>query len=311
MTRRVAQIYGLSGQLPFLNVDVDKDNRLFLDPSAIRNGKGKYASRADRKLRDFFGEVLTCARSSDPKALAKGERLLQSMHEPNENRLGYTKRGSKGHAFADEMGSLLWTAIRENRTLHSGTSAGLSIQFAVLSSLERVPLFIDRVDRDMISDLATRVTFDVLADFTADMMTRYPSLANGATTESHDVWNMKASDLIATDITLPCVDGKQLLLIPKGWVYWRTVMFADQFYNRYATQVIQDEQTTYDSEGKPDKPSKKGIKDKNRDKKRTNAMQASKYAEQHDRDLAAEYEAAIDADFEPLTDEEIERHLGK
>ena len=118
--RPVTKIYGIAGPVPFIDVDVDSDNELFLDPNAIRNGTGMYARRAHRQLLDFFGEVLTCARSSDPRAQAKGERLLQSMHEPNETRFGYTERGSHGHGFAEEMGSRLWSEICSNRTLHSG-----------------------------------------------------------------------------------------------------------------------------------------------------------------------------------------------
>jgi hypothetical protein len=306
---RVTQHYGIKGPVPFLNVDVNTDNELFLDPNAIRIGKGTYAKRSHAQLLDFFGEILTCARSTSPAALAKGERLLQSMHEPNETRLGYSQGGAHGHAFADEMGSRLWEEIRANRTLKSGTGANYSIQTAVMSRLERVPLFIKRIDRDMISDLATRVVFNVLADFTADMMIQYPSLANGATTKSHKVWDSSASDLMDADLTLPTVSGKQLLLVPKEWVYWRLVMDPDAFYNRYATQVIQDEQTTYTSNGKANKPTKDSIKKQNRDLKGTNVRQAVKYAEQHDRDLAGEYELELDQTFQPMSDEETESRL--
>lgn len=309
--RPVTQVYALTKPVPFLNVDVDNDNRLFLDPSAVRRGrvlKDKYAVRADAQLIDFFTEILTCARSKDPAALAKGERLLQSMHEPNETRLGYSTKGSRGHAFAKEMGSRLWKEIRANRTVSTGLGSSLSIQKALLSRLERLPLFIERVDRDMISDMATRVVFNVLADFTNDMMVQYPSLANGSTTTEHLIWDSKSADLVPVNLTLPSVNGKQLLLVPTPWVYWRLVMAPRPFYNRYATQVIQDEQTTY-QDGKKKKPSKEGIKKKNKSVKGTNIREAVRYAEVHDRDLAGEYEAEIDSEFEPMTQADADKRL--
>ena len=309
MTRSVTQVYGITQPVPFLDVNVDSDNQLFLDPNAIRNGGDTYSRRGHDQLVDFFSEVLMCARSNNATLRAKGERLLQSMHEPNETRLGYTRHGSKGHGFAEGMGTRLWSEIRANPTLHSGTGTGMSIQAAVLLRLERVPLFIKRVDRDMISDLTTRITFNVLADFTTHMMSTYPTLANGAVTRTHDVWDNSISDLTSAPITLPAVDGKQLLLVPTYWVFWRLVMDPESFYNRYATQVIQDEQTIYGSDGKPSKPTKASIKNQNPDHKGTNVRQATKYAREQDRDLAGEYEAEIDELFEPMDVDEIQRRL--
>ena len=86
-------------------------------------------------------------------------------------------------------------------------------------------------------------------------------------------------------------------------------MDPDQFYNRFATKTIQDEQTTYTSDGKANKPSKKQIKKQNKVVKETNARQAIKYAEEHDRSLVSEFEREIDALHEPLTKEEIDRRL--
>ena len=310
---RVTDHFKIAGDVPFLNVHVDRDNRLFIDPSAIRTGTSAHARRADGLLVNFFAEVLTCARSTDALAQRKGLRLLQSLHEPNETRLGYSEGYSRGHAFADEMGGRLWEEIRINRTLMSTVKSGASVsmQQTVMSRLEDVPLFIKRVDRDMISDLTTRVIFEALADFTADMVKKYPALAVDAATVEHPVWNPGAADFVDKQLTLPSVKGKQLLLVPKAWVYWRLVMDPIAFYNRYATSTIQDEQTTFLSNGRRNAPSKKGIKSKNRDRKGTNIRQAVKYAEQHGRDLVGEYRSEIDETFEPLTAEELDQRIGE
>ena len=38
---RISGHYRLSGELPFVDLHVDRDNKLFLDPSAIRNSIGE------------------------------------------------------------------------------------------------------------------------------------------------------------------------------------------------------------------------------------------------------------------------------
>ncbi|WP_344200177.1 hypothetical protein [Aeromicrobium alkaliterrae] len=304
--------FNLSLPVPFVNVDVAKDNRLFLDPSAIRvagrNGD-RYAQRAHQQLVDFFTEIITCARSSKPADQRRGLSMLQRLHEPNETRLGYSINGSRGHAFADEMGERLWETIRTNRTLMSGTGPTLNVQTAVLSRLEHLPLFIDRIDRDMISDMATRIVFDVLRDFTFDMIAAYPSIGASMATDTYPIWDAVSGDLVEKSLDLPVAQGKPLLLVPTNWIFWRTVMDPDQFYNRYATRTIQDEQTTYASDGKASKPSKELIKKNNKAVKETNVRQATKYADQHDRNLVLEYEQEIDANHEPMTLDEIDRKL--
>ncbi|MBU2694347.1 hypothetical protein [Pimelobacter sp. 30-1] len=263
---------------------------------------------------DFFEEVLTCARSQNQAQRQKGRNLLQQMHEPNETCLGYSDGPPQGKGFGEGLGAELWDQIVLNRTLQTSTGSTTSIRTAVLSRLERVPLFVKKVDRDLISDLATRVTFNVLADFTGEMMDRYPSLAASASSELYPTWDSRTATMVDVPLNLPTFTSaggeiKHLLLVPKDWIFWRLVMDPTAFYHRYATQTIQEEQTTWTSDGRANKPTKKSIEKQNKDKKVTNAQQANKYARDHDRDLAAEYEAYIDSSFSPLSDLEIDARL--
>lgn len=102
----MTQHYGIHGHVPFVDVHVDCDNRLFLDPSAIRNNvSDPLAQRAQRSLLTFFGEVLRCQRSSLPSERTKGLALLRRLHEPNETRLGMSAVGVAGHGFGDGLGA--------------------------------------------------------------------------------------------------------------------------------------------------------------------------------------------------------------
>ncbi len=307
----VSQHFHLSaGRFEFLNVHVERDNRLFIDPSAIRRGKDKYSRRADALLLGFFTEVLRCARSMSPADQAKGLGLLQSLHEPNETRLGYSTRGTRGHAFSDGMGSELWGAIVVNRAVHSSVlGASATIQVTVMTRLEDVPLFIKGVDRDLISDLTTRIVFTVLAEFTSDMMVKYPNIVPAGALHSRDVWHEGTKTLVPQPFSLPGTHRSgALLLVPEWWVDRRLIMNAYSFYNRYATQAIQDANASRERGGKIKRQSKKSIKAANRDVKRTNTSEAV-HAAEGGLDLVGEYRTWTDTHVPLISEEDIARSL--
>ncbi|KQY75817.1 hypothetical protein ASD13_06105 [Microbacterium sp. Root1433D1] len=292
---RVTKTFGLSGVVPFVDVHVHRDNLLFLDPSAIRNGGGKYAVAANKALIAFFTEVLRLRLSSVAADHVAGQEMLEHLHEPNETRLGMSVKSKYGRAFGHEESQDLWKLLENSR----------EARIAVLTRLEQLRLFADGVGYDLISDATTRIVFHVLADFTTDMMSRYPSLAAGASTDEYDVFDPATLRWTKQRLTLPVADGRALLLVPKEWVYWRLLMDVSPFYNRYATETLQAEQTVIQADGKASKPSKKKLKENNRDKRELNRKQAVKYKEQDDRNLVDEYQREVDAGFTPLTDDEI------
>lgn len=296
---QVSDHYGITGDVPFLNVHVDRDNLLFLDPSAIRNARNDpLAARAHGLLLDFFGEVLRCRRSGSTADQDKGLRLLRRLHEPNETRLGMCIGPVAGHAFGDELGERLWDDLGSNSAART----------AVLNRLEDLPLFVDGVGPDLVSDLSTRVIFEVLADFTHRMTVRYPQLAAGQTTTTVELWDGTFRIWRPRPLTLPYVDPHPLLLVPKPWVYWRNLMNPMAFYNRYGTQTVQRERTVHTPNGRRLAPSKARIRREFPHVRRLNIQQAVKYRE-HGEDLVAAYREWVDSEFAPLSDDELQRRL--
>lgn len=294
---RVTQLFAIQGPVPFVDVDVDNDNRLFLDPSAIRNATDSLGRRAHHQLMSFFTEVLRCRASTSPVDHAKGRSLLQQLHEPSETRLGMAATGVAGHGFGDELGDRLWDELAANR----------ACQAAAMTRLEDLRLFVDGVGNDLISDLTTRVVFDVLVDFTQQMTSAYPALAQHVTSEVVDTWDSTSQSWTPTSITLPLVSGRQLLLVPKGWVYWRALMDPFVFYNRFGTETVQQERSTYDQQGRRVGPSKAALKTEFKHVRGLNNQQAALYRQRDDRDLVAEYRHWVDEDFTPLDDDELLR----
>jgi hypothetical protein len=280
----------------FINVHVERDNRIFLDPSAIRNSRGNYARRAQRTLENFFDEVLRCRRSGSASVQAKGLSLLQNLHEPNETRLGMSRVGVQGHGFGDDLGGVLWDELGANAACRT----------AAVSRLEDIKLFVKGVGDDLISDMATRVAYKVLADFTADMVAKHPQLTSrGTTTFTATVWNTTNKDWDAATVTLPNVPPHPLLLVPLGWVYWRMLLDPTAYYNRHATGTLQEEESFVGGDGRIIKPTKASLKQAHPDVRRLNDSQTVKYIQQG-QNLVERYRAEIDAEYVPLTDEDVQ-----
>lgn len=293
---RVSANYGISLPVPFVDVHLEKDNRLFIDPSAIRNGRDALSREAHRLIVGFFTEVLRLRASSKASDHRLGQALLNNLHEPNQTRLGMSAVGVGGKAFGRGLADDLWDVLGTNPAARA----------AVLTRLEHLPVFIEGVGPDLISDLSTRIIFDLLVDFTSDMMATYPSLAVGATVSSADIYDPATQMWTPKSIRLPLVAPHQLLLIPKAWVYWRLLMEPNPFYNRFATATIQQERGTYDNKGRLQGPSKKALNNEFSDHRELNTEQAVKYKLEQRRNLVTEYQAFVDGNFVPLTDDEIE-----
>lgn len=244
---RISQHYGIVGPVPFVDVEVDADNRLFLDPHAIRLARGPqpFQDAAVQSLDSFFGQVTRCVLSGSNADRGHGESVLQRFTEPWETRLGMSAAGFSGHGGAAEIGSRIWTALNDDvRAL---------VDVGALRRLEHLPLFVEGVDRDITSDIATRIVFAPLAQFTADVVSRFPEFTAGAhrvAGVSRQVWDRSASCWRDASVRLPIANDRVLLLVPKGWARSTLLMSAGRFYETTILSFAQLEQAVRDSRGK-------------------------------------------------------------
>ncbi|MUK01606.1 hypothetical protein GM708_06505 [Vibrio cholerae] len=292
----ITDIFSLPADIPFLDVDADNDNAVFLDGSAIRNATDSYGVRAQAQLVTFFEEVIRLRQSPVLADRTRGLSILTRMSEPGETRLGYSAKGTNGKGFGDGLGKLLWDEL-----------GGQLCQYRALTRIEHLPLFLPGIDRDLMSDMMTRVIMDILVEFTHDMMQRYPALQATTTRDELMVWDAQAMDWTDRKYVLPFVGGKQLILVPQGWVTGRPLMHYAPFYNRFTTQALQAEQTTYDQDGRAVRPYKSKIKADNPKVKEFNSARTLK--DLSVRNHVQAYQNEVDELFVPIDSAEARRRI--
>lgn len=218
---------------------------------------------------------------------------MEGLNEPHQTRLGYSVSGSSGHGFGPGKGLLLWDALDDDLCRRS-----------LLTELEYLPLYVPGVDKDLISDMTTRLAFPELVDFTQEMMSIYSELARHTQKVSIKVWDIRGRSWTTALYDLPVVAGRSLLLIPNGWVDPRLLLSPEQFYNRVSTETIQQERARPMGD-RLYVPSKSSLHLEFRDQRWLNRHQSLKYIGLR-RNLLEEY-VRFSAEFyrEPLAIEDL------
>lgn len=93
---RVSQFYDLGQTQPaleFVDVDIQADTRVYVDPRALRSIDSDWAHECVSLLQSFFSAVLDSIQSGRHK---RALELLASLSEPNETRLGLSVGRAQG-----------------------------------------------------------------------------------------------------------------------------------------------------------------------------------------------------------------------
>lgn len=295
---KVTHHYGIHGPVPFVDVDIDIDNRLYVDPHAVALSKNPqpFAADAVRSMDSFIDQVTGDILSSSAAANRHGEDLLQHFAEPWETRFGMAAEGFSGHGGALAVGTMIADTFR--------TDARAVLEIGALKHLERLPLFVKGIDRDITSDITTRIIFHPLADFTAQMVADFPQFTQG----SHEVkvfrrqvWNVAAREWDEIEVSLPVANGKPLLLVPVGWARGTLLMSAGKYYGKSVLGYVQDEEAYVGGDGKVIKSNKDELRARAslKPRGRKTNIDVTVRADANGEDLPGAFTAFVDGKWTP------------
>ncbi|MCZ4657418.1 hypothetical protein O4090_15815 [Dietzia kunjamensis] len=249
--------FAIPDPVPFVDVELSRDNEQFIDLHRIRlvSENSVHLDSALACVDTFLTTISTAAMSGVPRLEDQARELLQQFSEPRETRLGLARKGFNGHGGADDIGARIWRSFT--------TDLYALLQVGVLKYLEELPLFIEGIDRDLTSDITTRIVFGPLADFTAEMLATYPQFSAGGhstVTIDRQVWDATACMWTTRRMTLPAADGKPILLVPRSWVSKRLLMSSRRFHGTTLLSYVQEEQASISPSGKVVHPSKVSLR---------------------------------------------------
>jgi hypothetical protein len=140
-------------ELDFVNVSLQRDNRLFIDPFAIAQELDRWSQNAARTIGTFFQQVIDDIRGGHED---HARSLLLNLREPNETRLGYSANRPQGAGIGRQQAEQIFEALRASTAVREG----------FISALEECELMIPGISHDKISDLTTNIIRGHLVEYT-------------------------------------------------------------------------------------------------------------------------------------------------
>lgn len=217
---------GVKGHLhyEFIDVAVNDDNLLFIDPLLIEIAGDKWCQEANAAIKSFFDEFYKAYREED---MVKKKMLLSHAGEQNGTRLGYG-RGDNGKG--NTVSGLLEIFASLNQLLP---------EISTMEKAEDLPLLIPDFAEDGLSDLLTNILHEQLNKFTLKQIKKYGVESNGCL----PFWTWDVKDSCWKRIERPsyCVDGQELLVVPKHIVRKKYLFSTSQYFNRIILERIREE----------------------------------------------------------------------
>lgn len=225
----VAKAYAIDKsqrELDFVDVRLETDNWLFIDPFALGQRVDRWSQSAHRTLVTFFDQVVNDIRS---KRETHARRLLDNLREPNETRLGLSKGRPQGAGIGPGQADELLKALKESSAVKTG----------FLNSLEESELMIDGIGPDKISDLTTNIIRRHLLEYTRQQCLLHSiathNVAMPACFKAQSLeWESQYADV-------PVHRGNPLLLVPKAIVRYNPAYDHQQYYRHYVLNFLQAE----------------------------------------------------------------------
>jgi hypothetical protein len=219
------QLNRVQAELDFVDVELNQDQPLFLDPYALQVRGDPWSADCSQTVSMFFQTLVDAIRANnDGFAL----HLLSALHEPRETRLGLSQGHFSGNAIGTDLASEVLSALKQSRAVKTG----------FLRDLADAELFIPNISHDRISDLTTSLIRRQLIEYTQQQC-KFHGVPLIGTVASGPLWDSARGEWIEEFVQLPVADGQKILLVPKLTVRWKTLLTAPEYYNHFVLNFIQ------------------------------------------------------------------------
>ena len=241
--------------LDFLDVDTQKDTKLFVDPHALRRMNDPWSRRCVALVQSFFQNLLNTIANNDELG---AKRLLASLSEPNECHLGLSKGESVGRGMGVGLAEKLWESLSSSRAIQTG----------LLEDLEDTAILVEGIGPDRISDIIINIIREPLIEYTQRICSYYgiPLTEN---VDSGPIWNIQSNAWNNDLVNLPMVEHKKLILMPKAIVRKNLFYRVDEYYQHHILTNLQEIELNMGSslvyllkDGVTKKVTKKSVKEK-------------------------------------------------
>lgn len=161
---KITEIFNLNKtqyELDFINIDIEKDAQLFIDPYWISKQDCEFTIECDMLIKSFFTKLIRLLKQNK---ITQALQLCSHLNESNEICLGYSrKRGTNGSGIGSITASKFCNALKNCKALESD----------ILVNIEDAKIFLDDLDVDRISDMVANIIGKPLLEYTIKQCKNY------------------------------------------------------------------------------------------------------------------------------------------
>ncbi len=215
---KISTKYKLPGrEINFVNINLDKDNKLFIDPMKLKRGKTEFHQKCFSKVEEFVNILVDLAKNRNYKVLLE---FVENFYERNETRLGYSIESRNGKSFGQNGGIELVKLLTKGTIFEAGFIEDI-FDFLMLTP---------NIGEDKVSDIITTILFMDLIEYTQKQceMWKIPTKSIGI---KKLCWNHSSKAWQKIVEELPTHEGEQILFVPKSFVGKSYIFSYEKLYS--------------------------------------------------------------------------------
>ncbi|SCC53806.1 hypothetical protein [Bacillus wiedmannii] len=227
---KISEIFNLEKsqkELDFVDIDIEEDLPLFLDPYFLSFKTDPWSVDAHRTIQSFFHHVINLYNG---KRREEAKALFINLSEPNETCFGVSDGKPRGRGVGTNEAIEIFDSIISSQAIEQG----------LIGHLEDMVIFVDNVGKDKISDLTTNVLRKHLIEYTQSQC-KLHGISLTKDVPSGFYWNstMRRWDNTLTDMLV--IGDRKILLVPKGIVTYSCKYTPDRYCQHFVLNFLQHE----------------------------------------------------------------------
>ena len=227
---KISKIFDLKKsqyELDFVDIDINKDTPLFLDPYFISKMEFPFAEDAYRSLKNFFDYLLALLRAG---RLREAKEIFSYLGETNEICLGLSKGRPSGKGMGPTDANKIFDSLIQSKAYETG----------LMEDIEDFRIFVTNVDKDKVSDMTANIIKWHLIKYTQEQCKLWgipltQSVPSGYYWDRDNrQWNNQYMEMLV-------VDGNKVILVPKRIVSYSKEYTDKKFLQHFVLNYLQDE----------------------------------------------------------------------
>lgn len=213
--------------IEFIDIDLDRDTKLFIDPSLIAGSLDPWYTESNTTINSFFNNVFSCLRDNNNSKL---KQLLDYGHEPNETKLGMSSGRPKGKGTTSDGLYDIFKTINTRNLLND----------ELIKNPMDLCVFVHDFGKDKMSDLVTNILRKQLNDFTLSQCHKHNIPVSPDKVNIGAYWNVNTNEWKTLIDNTLLINDKPILLVPKSIVRDEYIYSINTYLTKKVIEFVQD-----------------------------------------------------------------------